>query len=397
MKVLHVISSLAPRAGGPTRVLQQLARIQVEQGLDVTICTTNADNPSGTLTVPSNQPLQEHGVTVWYHNIQFAPLLVSIPLARWLREHISEFDIIHVHGLYRFPPSYAGWLAGRRNIPYLIRPHGGLDPYLHQQSSVSIRAKRWYEQHIDLPNLNRAAAIQFSSPQEAERAAFLKLKAPPVFVPNGLDWDDYHQLAEAGAFRAGFDIPASAPLLLFVGRISFVKGLDLLIPAFAALLKHIDNAMLAIVGPDNEGLQSKLQQQCREAGVSDQVIFTGHLAPAQVRQAYRDADLFVLPSHSENFGMTVIEAMACECPVLISDRVNICDAVRDASAGRVVGLDITELGNAMVDLLTERASTQKMAATGREFVRQHYSWDSISGQLTSAYEQLLAQHANRPR
>jgi len=95
--------------------------------------------------------------------------------------------------------------------------------------------------------------------------------------------------------------------------------------------------------------------------------------------------------------MTVIEAMACECPVLISDRVNICDAVRDASAGRVVGLDITELGNAMVDLLTERASTQKMAATGREFVRQHYSWDSISGQLTSAYEQLLAQHANRPR
>ena len=361
--------------------------------MQITICTTHADHPSGTLDVPTDQPLLEHGVTLYYHRIQFEPLLVSIPMARWLRQHISEFDIVHIHGLYRFPPSYAAWYARRRSIPYLIRPHGGLATYLHQQSRVNIHLKRLYERLIDLPNLNHADAIQFSAPQEAEQAAHLQLQAPPIFIANGLDWNEYRQLPEAGRFRARYHIPASAPLLLFVGRINFVKGLDLLIPAFANLLKEVDDAILAIVGPDNDCHIADVQQQCQEARIDHRVLFSGHLPAAQVHQAYRDANLFILPSYTENFGMTVIEAMACECPVLISDQVNISDDIRRAQAGRVVSLNISAISEAMLELLNAPAATQKMATRGRAYVRQHYAWDSVNGQLSMAYQRLLQQHA----
>lgn len=393
MKILHVISSLAPRAGGPTRVLQQLARVQAAAGLEVTICTSNADNPSGTLDVPTDQPVHEQGVTIWYHRIQFAPLLVSLPMARWLQHHIGEFDIIHVHGLYRFPPSFAAWYAGRRGMPYLIRPHGGLDPYLHQQSSVSVRLKRLYEHLIDLPNLNRADAIQFTTRQEQQLTAPLQLQAPAIIAPNGLDWSEYAQLPERGVFRRRLGLPADTPLLLFLGRINFKKGLDLLIPAFARLQKNLPNAALAIVGPDNEGLGTEVRRWCHQNGVQDQVHFSEHLPAEQVRQAYRDADLFVLPSYTENFGMTVIEAMASECPVLISDQVNICDDIERARAGRVVALDIDTISAAMLDLLTHRAETREMATRGRNHVREHYAWDIVSGQLSREYQRLLQRHA----
>lgn len=395
MKVLHVISSLAPRAGGPTRVLQQLARVQAAAGMQVTICTSNADNPSGTLPVPTDQPLREHGVTLCYHRIQFAPLLVSLPMARWLHQHIGEFDIVHIHGLYRFPPSYAAWYANRRGIPYLIRPHGGLDPYLHQQSSVSVRLKRLYERLIDLPNLHHADAIQFTTRQEQQLTKPLQLRAPAIIVPNGLDWSDFAELPARGAFRARLGLSAETPLLLFLGRINFKKGLDLLIPAFARLQKTIKEATLAIVGPDNEGLGVEVRRWCQQAGVQDRVHFSEHLPAEQVRQAYRDADLFVLPSYTENFGMTVIEAMACECPVVISDQVNICEDIRQAQVGRVVSLDAGEIGDTLREMLANPAATREMATRGRAHVRKHYTWDTVSGQLTGEYERLLQRHALR--
>jgi glycosyltransferase involved in cell wall biosynthesis len=170
-----------------------------------------------------------------------------------------------------------------------------------------------------------------------------------------------------------------------------------LVPAFAHLRKSLGDAVLAIVGPDNEGLGTDVRNWCSQSGVEGKVLFSDHLPPDQVRQAYRDADLFVLPSYSENFGMTVIEAMACQCPVLISDRVNICDDIPDVGAGRVVSLDAEQLSDAMHDLFSNPPATVRMAATGRAFVQQHYSWDSVNQQLTTAYQQLLRQHPARRR
>ena len=392
MKILHVISTLASRAGGPSTTLSDLSRYEARQGLDVNVCTTNSDCPNGTLAVAINQAVETDGVTTIYHAVQFRPLLFSMSMARWLRTEISRFDIVHIHGLYRFPQSYAAWCARQSGVPYLMQPHGALDPFLYRQSSTNLPLKRLYERLIDFPNLNHADAICYTSQDEMERAAFLRLKARPVIVPNGLDWDDYRQLPPRGQFRESLGIGPTQPLILFLGRLNFKKGLDLLIPAFADVSKPFADARLAIVGPDNEGLEADIRDWCQQAGVLDKVLFAGHLNAEQVRQAYVDADVFVLPSYTENFGMTVIEALACRLPVVISDQVNIHREIQQASAGLVTGLDAGEVSAAICKLLANPELAAGLGAAGRKFVHHRYCWDTVTTETIDAYQEILRGH-----
>ena len=237
MKILHVISTLSPRYGGPTTVLRSLSAAQVRRGHEVTICTTNLDYPDGILDVPTDRAVTENGVVVWYHRLDFRPMHVSWALARWLLQHITEYDVVHVHGLYRFPTTFAAAVARRRRVPYLICPHGSLDPFLYRRSRYSLPLKRLYERLFDLPNLNHAGAIQYTSDAEAERAAFLGLRAPWVVVPDGIAWTDFAEPPKPGGFRQRTGINAEEPLILFLGRLNFKKGLDLLVPAFAAVVR----------------------------------------------------------------------------------------------------------------------------------------------------------------
>lgn len=389
MKVLHVIISLAPHSGGPTTVLNALAAHQVRAGLEVTVCTTNTDNPAGTLDVPVGQPVCEGGVTKWYFPVQFAPLALSWPLKQWLDRHVVDFDVVHVHGLYRFPATYAAWRARRAGVAYLIRPHGNLDPFLYRQSSKSLVLKRLYERWFDLPNLHAASAIHYTAADEEARAAFLQLRAPGVVVANGLDLQDFATLPARGAFRKRLGLENDTPLVLFLGRLNFKKGLDLLVPAFARLVGQIPAAHLAIVGPDNEGLGREVRRWCREQGVERQVSFVDHLPPAEVREAYVDADVFALTSYTENFGMTVAEAMACGCPVVISDQVNIWREVDAAGAGRVVGLDAVAIADALHAVLTDPVAAHQMGLAGRRLVQEKYSWPVIVDELNGIYKALV--------
>lgn len=389
MKVLHVINTLAPRAGGPTVVLQSLAQNQAKAGFDVTICTTNADYPSGLLKYPTLQPVQDRRVTVWYFPIQFMPLLFSFQLKKWLDKSITSFDVVHIHGLYRFPVSYAAWLSSKACVPYVIRPHGALDPFLYHQSRHNLLLKRLYEKLFDFPNLNRASMIHYTATDEAARAAYLNLRAPTTILPNGLDWEGYEDLPVRGSFRNRIGVSKDTPLLLFLGRINFKKGLDLLVPAFAKLICSIPEAHLAIVGPDNEGLGRDVRRWCYDHRIDEQVSFVDHILQNQVREAYVDSDVFVLPSYSENFGMTVAEAMACGCPVVISDQVNIWREVEQAGAGRVVGLEVDAIAAAIGAVLKDKDAARKMGAAGRALVQCRYSWPAIVVELTKVYELLV--------
>jgi glycosyltransferase involved in cell wall biosynthesis len=388
MKVLHVITTLPERYGGPTTVLRSLAHEQALRGHQVTICTTNMDYPTGILDVPADQAVDERGVTVWYHKLNSGPLCFSFALTRWLFEHVSDYDVVHVHGLYRFPPTFAAKLARAKGIPYLIKPHGSLDPYLYQQSPYSLFLKRLYERLFDLPNLHRAGAIQYTTDEEAKRASFLRLSAPGVVVRSGIDWRNFAQLPRPGGFRERMGIGSDQPLVLFLGRLNFKKGLDLLVPAFGKVLRRIPDACLAIVGPDNEGLGAKVRQWCADSGVKQNVAFVDHIPPEGTRQAYVDADVFALTSYTENTGMTVVEAMACGCPVVISDQVNIWPVVGEAGAGVVVPLDIDEISDAVLRVLRDRQAAARMGAAGRAAAEKQFSWVTIVDQLDRVYEAL---------
>ena len=325
---------------------------------------------------------------LWYHTVDFLPLLYSGSMKRWLRAHIRDFDVVHIHGLYRFGPSYAARLARRWRVPYLIQPHGALDLYLYERSTRSLLLKRVYERFLDFPNLDGAAGIVSTSVEERRRIGELGFKAPGVIVPNGLDLGEYGDRPERGGFRRKVGIADDVPLVLFLGRLNFKKGLDVLIPAFAKLSQQFPAARLAIVGPDNEGYDDKVEAWCRESGVEEQIIRVDYLELDGVRQAYVDADVFVLSSYTENFGLTVIEAMACECPVVVSDQVNICTEVRDAAAGIVTGLDPAEVAEAMARVLGDASLATEMGRAGRRLVEQRFDWEPLTLQLDEVYLQI---------
>ncbi len=381
---------MSPRYGGPVTVLESLVRAQVTLGHTVSIATTNADYPTGTLPVPVNEPVQEAGVSTTYFSVDFRPLNISFAMARQLPRLIADHDIIDIHGLYRFPPTFGAWQARRQAKPYIIRPFGSLDPFLHARSSKSRALKLIYEQLFDLPNLRAADAVCFNSDEERDRTSYLGLTIPSIVVPNGLDWKPYEILPPPGNFRIRVGLDQNVPIILFLGRINFKKGLDILIPAFAKLKPAAPRAKLLIVGPDNNGYTVKVREMVAAHQLDDDVIIVDMLTGAAVREAYRDASIFVLSSYTENFGMTVIESLACGTPVVISDQVNIHREVERSGGGIVTPCEADKLSAAMLDLLNNADRRKIMGSLGRSWVRDQYDWPHIVDQLDREYEKIIA-------
>jgi len=394
MKILHVIETLSSRAGGPVTVIRSLSKYQARSGLEVTICSTKQmrSNNRGVPIFLDNESF-ENGVKYLYFSY-LSPLKISFQMAKWFQRRLRDFDIVHIHGLYRFPLTYAAYLSRKMNIAHIISPHGSLDPFLYKQSRYNLHLKRIYECLFDVPNLHHTSAIHYTSKGEADRAAFLGLLSKPVIVPNGIDWEHYKDLPSRGSFRNILVIDDQTPLVLFLGRINFVKGLDLLVPAFSQITKYYPEARLAIVGPDNDGYKSKVRRWCNEERITDKVFFLDQLESEKVKQAYVDSDVFVSPSYTENFGMTVLEAMACGCPVVISDQVKIWREVQEDKAGLVVRLEPGQIANAICQVLGNKESSTKMGFRGRLAAQKRYSWPRIVEQMTQVYHRVLKEEAH---
>lgn len=391
MKILHVCETLSPRFGGPVTIVRSLAAAQQRAGHQVEIITTNAEYPRGKYCAPGDGVLENSTVWVHYVSVEFQPLKVSLGLVRRLKMTMSAFDIVHVHGLYRFPQSFAARYARNHRVPYVITPHGSLDPYMYSKSTAgSVWLKRLYERWFDFPNLNAAGAIHYTTEDERKGASLLKLRAPPFVVPNGLDWSKYERLPKRGRLRSKWGI-GEAPMVLFLGRLHFVKGLDLLVPAFDALRHKLPDAKLVIAGPDNDGYEKEVHGWARERGLDGAVKFADLLFGKDVTQAYVDADVFVLPSYAENFGMTVAEALACKLPVVISDQVNIHAEVEQAQAGLVTHCNSNEIANALEMLIRDATRRRTMGEAGRRLVQERWTWSAIVDQLTAEYEKVIKQ------
>lgn len=396
LKILHVTSNLAPSYGGVTRALRELAYAQASSGHLVHICTTNRDHPPRNL-LPKEYYLDAFPspISIEVFSVNYAPLMLSLDMGKWLRRNITSFDICHIHELYRFPSAYSAYLSRKFGVPYIVTPHGSLDPYLHARSTQGrLFLKRLHEWLFDLPSLNGAGSIHYTANEERERAAFLNLRAPSFVVPNGLDWNRFQHLPPKGWLRSRLGL-ADQPIVLFLGRLHFKKGLDLLIPAFDVLRRSIPDARLVIAGPENDDHGQQVRGWVQERELGSAVHFTGELAGDDTLKAYVDADVFVLPSYTENFGLTVIEALACCLPVVISDQVNIHADVSRADAGIVTRCDISEVAQALQTLLTDPVRRYVMGIAGRQLVNSQYTWPPIVEELIMQYEVVIASSSPR--
>jgi glycosyltransferase involved in cell wall biosynthesis len=385
VKILHIIETVSERFGGPVVVCNALCKALATKGVEVSLYTSNLDYPEGILDVPTDSLVEHDGYTIRYFKVQFRPYVFSYGMMHELRTSIRDFDLVHIHTLYRFPQAIAAYYAKFYRIPYIITPHGSLDPFLFFRRKRRLR-KRIYEYLVEYRNLNRAAAVHFTTQEEMDLVRTLGVvNARGFVVPNGVDLNEYKVLPSYGRFKDKHGLK-DKKIILHMGRINFKKGLDILVKSFARVARKRNDVHLVLAGPDNEGYGKKVSRWVDEEGIGDRTLFTGMLHGEEILAAYHDADIFALPSYSENFGMTVIEAMACGLPVVISDKVNIWREVQKGGAGLV---DADKFANAFISLLDDKDSGRRMGDAGKVLVRSRYTWSSIVHELMKVYQDIL--------
>jgi len=386
IRILHVIADLSPEHGGPSKVGLELCQALVRLGHAVSLYTTNADG-RGVLDVPTDQPMLADGVTVRYFPIgRFRRWGFSGALGQALRSDIPDFDIVDIHSLYLFHTCMAAYYCRHSGVPYLIRPHGTLDPFLRRKSRLK---KAVYNFLIEKRNLDNAAAIHYTSQDEMDLAhAALRIRAPGVVVPLGLNVAEYAAVPARGISRSRFPEIGGKFMVLFLGRLNFKKGLDLLAQAYGLIARQRPDIHLVIAGPAEEDYGRQVRAWLADEGVLERVTFTGMLRGSDKLAAFAAADVFVLPSYTENFGLAVVEAMACGLPVIISNQVNIWREIARAKAGLIVKCDSNELAAALLTAMDD-SEWKRLGERGKRLVQEEFTWDRSAQQMATVYQKIL--------
>jgi glycosyltransferase involved in cell wall biosynthesis len=382
MRILHVIAGLDRRDGGPPEACLHLCRELARRGHDVSIYATDLN-----LRVAS---IEERDAAVTIKRFACKPRLsysFSMPLAFALRRDIPSFDVVHINSLYTFPSTAAAHYCRCFRIPYLLRPHGTLDPYIFARH----RPRKFvYERLIELRNLKNAAAVHFTAAEEMELARRSVRAIKGVIVPLGVHPRDYDWDMTAKTSKTSQYGEAGRRSILFLGRLNFKKGLDLLVKAFGLVARTHDEVRLILVGPDEDAYSTRIRRWLEEEGILPKTRFAGMLTGKEKVALLHSADIFVLPSYSENFGLAVVEAMASGLPVVISNRVNIWREVAGAHAGIVVNCDAVALADGLVALLDDSELRRTMGENGRRLVKQRYDWRIAADQMLRVYREILS-------
>jgi len=382
MHILHVVPTYLPatRYGGPIFAVHALCGALISRGHRVEVITTNI-NGAGVSPVPLGTRVEVDCVPVRYfaspflRRLSFAPAMSSV-----LQRELPHFDIVHLHSVFLWPTWAAARSAYAARIPYVVSPRGMLVKDMIERRSRLVKSA-WIGL-VERGNLERASAIHTTSSVEAaEVRRFGWLLPPLAVIPNGVDWTEFRGGTEVSADVR--EIAAAPPFALFLGRISWKKGLDRLLRAFA----RTGAGTLAIVGPDDEGLTPRLRSLARELRIEDRIRFLARAVLGADKQfLYAAAQQFVLPSYSENFGNTVLEAMESGCPVVVTPEVGAAEIVRSAGAGIVAAGDPESLGSVIDRLMTDRALAEGMGKAGRRHVRDNHSWSRAAEEMEALYE-----------
>ena len=327
MNLLHVISSVNPAGGGPIEGVKQLGSLSSAKGI------RSKSHPL-TLLAPYLEecPLPVHALGPTTLRYSFSPRLTP-----WLRANHSRYDAVIVNGIWQFH-SFAAWRVLRNSsTPYVVFTHGMLDPWFKRRYPLKHLKKWMYWPWAEYRVLRDAQAVLFTCEEERvlARQSFWLYRCNEVVVNYGTALPSGDPQIEVNEFFGRYPDLHGKKLALFMGRVHPKKGCDLLIEAFAKVLAEHSEWHLVIAGPDQVGWQNKLQHQAEQLGIASRVTWAGMISGAMKWGALRAAEIFVLPSHQENFGIVVAEALASGTPALISDKVNIWREVQGDGAGLV--------------------------------------------------------------
>ena len=281
-------------------------------------------------------------------------------------------------------------------MPYIIRPAGSLDPicltkpYERSWASLSSNIKKWiYLKTLGRMELHHASALHFTSQAEMEGASPLRLAAPGFVVPLGVDLEQIEVEEQSTPFRERYPQFGGKKIVLFLSRLDPIKGLDLLIPAVGSLSERRKDFAFVLAGDGTPAYKEELDMLIKRHGLEERTIFLGFVEGNAKWSLLRNADILVLPSYHENFGLAVLEAMAAALPVVISKEVNIRYEVDQAGAGLVTGLDPRELAHVLEKLLANDNIREEMGHKGALLVRERFRWEKVTRDLVQVYEMIL--------
>jgi glycosyltransferase involved in cell wall biosynthesis len=387
MKILLVIPGIGPVYGGTSKIAIELAEAISRQGILIDIVTTNA-NGLADLDVPLKTWI--HGE---FYRLQYFPrwhigdYKLSGSLTKWLFNNVTKYDLVHTIAVFSYPVSITHLACKIHRIPYINNPQGMLEPWALTYKSWK---KKLYYNLIDKAALNNASAIQMLNLSEAQNIKNLHLKAPLVTVPNGINYQEFELQHNPENFYEKFPHTRDKTLILFLARIDPKKGLDLLAPALAKALAKFPNAHLIVAGSDSTGFLPTVQDYFTQAGCLNAVTFTGMLTGTTKYEALAAASIYVAPSYSEGFSMSVLEGMASGLPCIITKGCNFPEAAHNKTAV-VVDIESNAIANGLIDCLSNPEKAKAMGELARKFVFERYTWDRVAGQMQQVYTKIIEQ------
>lgn len=404
----------ALKYGGPIYSVHSLNKELAKKGIDVIVYTTNVGLSD---KVPVNEKVDVDGVKIFY--FEYSGAFEFLGATGWqfsqemtnsLRKAVRAFDLIHINAVWNYPIAAAAFYCRKYKKPYIITPRGTLYPYTIGKNAW----KKWpYYKLVAERAVKGAAAIHYTTKDEAEKChSSLGLVNQAIVIPNGIDMTEFNDFPVRKSLRERYPSLKDKKIILFLGRVHWIKGLDILVSAFSKLARQRDDVHLLIVGNDEGRYSEKVKGWIRDYGMKYvdygvmkqargdryeavidrrkvKVTFTGMLKGRVKLEALAGSDIFVLPSYSENFGIAVIEAMACGLPVVISDQVGIYKEVAKAKAGVVIETDVMQLAEAMANLLDNPDSCEEIGENGRRLVEERFSWDKIAMEMIEVYRGIL--------
>lgn len=393
LKILQIIPSISLVYGGPSQMVRGLSQALAKQDATVTVLTTdsNGDEGQAPLDVPLNQPVDIDGYqTIYFRCAPFRRYKFSLPLLQWLNRHGAEYDIAHIHALFSPVSSAAATVARWQKLPYILRPLGTLDP---ADLAKKKQFKQLYAALLERPNIKGSAALHFTSEQEAKVSERFGVNTQDVVLPLGVVLPEFScSDAEAQqAIRQRYGIADGVPIVLFMSRIDPKKGLDLLLPALENLRRSDKPFHFILSGgnPQDQSYVEAIGQQIKYSALKDCSTVTGFVSGDLKAQILQAADVFVLPSYYENFGIAVAEAMMAGKPVVISDQVHIWQDIKNSQSGWVTGCEQSDLTQRLSEALADPAERQQRGENGRKFAQENYGWDAIASRMLTTYRQLL--------
>ncbi|MCX5516785.1 transferase [Kaistia algarum] len=383
MKIINFIASVDMRQGGPVEGLRITGEELGQRGHVVE--AASLDDPAADHV--ARFPVKTHATGPGMLRGRVVP-----GFSRWVREHADDYDVAVVHGLWN-PASFGGHGALKQSgLPYVVFSHGMMDPWFNEKYPLKNVAKQAFWLAIQGPVLRDAHSVLFTSEEERRlaRTSFHRHDYRERVVAFGAADAPDRPAAQAEAFAAALPELSGRRYLLFLSRIHPKKGCDLLVKAFAATADLQPDLDIVIAGPDQVGWRAELEPLAASFGIGSRIHWPGMLEGDAKWGAFRGADAFVLPSHQENFGIVVAEAMACHTPVLITDKVNIWREI-ETSGGGLVETD-TEAGiermlRAFLALPT--AARREMGERAREGYERFFGTGAAAEDLLSVLHEAI--------